>query len=97
MKRTPEEIAELKLRYATENAAKAAAKAKKKAEFDEVNTQRQMPVIEMRIPIEIDLEKPPWDSYTDALEHGHRFNVWLSSGSWPDYEMRRKVIRTTNC
>ena len=93
--KTPQEIEALKARYAADNAAKAATKAAKKQAFADANAERQMPVVEMRIPDRIDLEKPPWDSLTDALEYGHRFGVWLSDGAWPDYPMRRKIIRTT--
>lgn len=59
------------------------------------------PTVEMRIPwvtsegIEIDLEKPPWADYCDALEYQYRVSVFLATnGKWPEYPVKHKVIRT---
>lgn len=92
--KTEEEKAALKAKYAAENAAKQAIREQKKAKFSETNAKENMPTVVMRVPIYIDLEKPPWTDYLDAKEHNYRFDVWLNSGKWPDYEVRRKIIRT---
>lgn len=102
MSKTPEEIAALKAKYAAENEAKQKAKEEKKQKFAKENSQRNMPSVEMLIPWEtpdepkkeIDLEKHPWKSLPDALEHGYRVSVWLNSGTWPEYQVKRKIIRT---
>jgi hypothetical protein len=93
-KKTPEEIAALKAQYGDKSAEKAAAKAAKQAKFAATNAQQNMPTVEMRIPFDIDLEKPPWHDYCDALEYQYRVSVWLSSGKWPEYQVKHKVIRT---
>lgn len=90
MSKTPEEIAALRAKYATDNAEKAAAKAAKKAKFAEANAEKNMPAVEMRIPAELDLDEPPWDNYTDALEWNYR----TSGDEFYEGPLRRKIIRT---
>ena len=99
MKKTPEEISALKAKYAVENEAKQRAKADKKEKFRDKNFDQNMPTIEMRIPWEsegreIDLEKPPWNSYCDSLESLWRFGIWLDTEKYPEYPIKRKIIRT---
>lgn len=99
-KKTPEEIEALKAKYGDKSAEKAAAKAAKKARFGAANADQNMPAVEMRIPFdrseggELDLSKPPWDSYCEALEYNYRTSVFFASGKWPEYQVRHKVIRT---
>lgn len=93
-KKTPEEIAALKTKYGDKTAEKEAQRAAKKAKFGDKNADQNMPAVEMRIPFDIDLEKSPWDSYCDALEHNYRACTFLSSGKWPEYPVKHKVIRT---
>lgn len=47
-KKTPEEIAALKAKYAAENAEKQKAKETKKAQYAEVNADQNTPVCEIR-------------------------------------------------
>lgn len=99
-KKTPEEIASLKAKYGDKTAEKEAKRAAKKEKFGSQNADQNMPAIEMRIPYErteggdLDIEKPPWDSYCDALEHQWRFGIFLETGNYPAYPVRRKVVRT---
>ena len=93
---TPEEKEAMKLKHAEANAAKASKKADKKQKYDNKN----VPVVEMRIPWEtelgapIDLDKPPWDSHPQALEDNWRSSKFLRDGNPYEGEVGRKIIRT---
>jgi hypothetical protein len=78
---TPEEARALK-------EAKEAAKKAKKAKYNNVN----VPVVSVGIPYththrgkvyDIDLEKPPWDSYIAALEWGSRVDQAIRADKYP--------------
>lgn len=77
-------------------AEKELKKAEKKAKYGNEN----LPVIEMRIPLEIDLEKPPWDSYIKALEENWRHARYIHAINNcrpipdPKEKVRYKIIRT---
>ena len=88
-KKTPEEIEALKAKYG-DNSEKKAAKKALKSQYENKNLK----VVEIRVPIEIDLEKPPWDSHVAALEYGWRVGQFLREGIYPTEEVKRKVIRT---
>lgn len=82
----------------TPEEAKALKEARKarKAQYGNVN----LPVVEMRIPWqtetgkEIDLDRPPWDSLPDALEHGWRVSQFLRDQKHHDEQVTRRIIRT---
>lgn len=90
---------DIKAKYAALNEAKAKAKAEKKAQKKGLN--ENLPVVKMYIPWEtdggreIDLEKPPWESYPEALENGWRESQRRADNqALADGPVRRRIIRT---
>jgi hypothetical protein len=85
-KKTPEEIANLKAKYAADNAEKEAKKAAKKDQFGKKNAEQNLPVCEISIPWcwpnepangpiagkEIDLDTPFGRDWLDSLEYHWR-------------------------
>jgi hypothetical protein len=91
--KTPEEIEELRAQSQALKAEKEAKRAAKKAKFGAQNADKNLPVVEVRVPWvtsegrEINLEKPPWDSLCDAYTH-----LWkVENGNRP---CRVRVVRT---
>lgn len=97
-KKTPEEIEELKKKYAADNAVKEAKKQDKKDKYKNEN----LPVVEIIVPwqhehkgkvYEIDLERPPWNSLPEAYEHNWRTGYIVNNGRDPG-PCKFKIIRT---
>lgn len=96
MRPSPEEQARLK-------AEKDAKKAAKKAKFGAINEEKNLPVVEVRLPWvsegrSIDIDRPPWDSYVDACVEAYRMEGCY--GAVTDYSkkytgpVKVKLIRT---
>lgn len=96
--KTPEEIEELRARSQAVKTEKERKRAEKKAKYGSQNAEKNLPVVEVRVPWitsegrEIDLEKPPWDSYVEAFEDLWKGDQLRRNGRVPEY--RVKVVRT---
>jgi hypothetical protein len=87
-------------------AEKEAKKAAKKAKFGAANEERNLPVVEVRLPWtnsetgkDIDIEKAPWDSLVDRAEEHYRLDPCFTRFG-NDYSqkymgpVKRRIIRT---
>lgn len=109
-KKSPEEIAALRAQYADKTAEKEAKRAAKKAKFGDQNAEQNMPTVEHVIPWttswrnpdgtfctkEIDVEKPPWNDWSECAERLYRQAIFVRTGKWPEYPIKVKLVRTSS-
>lgn len=92
-RKTPEEIEALRAQSQALKAEKDKKRAEKKAKFGDKNADQNRPTLHVNVPWvttegrEIDLGKPPWDSYVESLRY-----LWTLDH--PGQECRVKVTRT---
>jgi len=104
--KTPEEIAALKAKFGDKSAEKEAAKAAKKAKYGGSNSEKNMPVCEIRVPWnwadepsnktlagrEIDPELPCWQDYLDRMEQ-----LWRQEPAYTQHGFDASKIYTGPC